>query len=78
MFYVFDNSLETSSNRRHIDWKWIVILGGILSRVVTTGTINCIGVFFDDIRRSFPDETNAQISVVFSIAPGLLEGTGKC
>uniref|UniRef100_A0A915KER3 Major facilitator superfamily (MFS) profile domain-containing protein n=1 Tax=Romanomermis culicivorax TaxID=13658 RepID=A0A915KER3_ROMCU len=51
-------------------------MGGILSRIVTTGTINCMGVFLDDLKKAFSSSSTAQISLVFSVAPALLEGTG--
>lgn len=60
-----------------VPWKWLVLFGAFLSRVVTTGTVVCLGVFYNDFQASFSTWTNAQIAAVFSTATGLLEGTGK-
>lgn len=61
-----------------LDWKWVVVVGALLSRIITTGTVICLGVFLEDVKSSFPQLTNinSKISTIFGTASGLLEGTG--
>uniref|UniRef100_A0A915KH32 Major facilitator superfamily (MFS) profile domain-containing protein n=1 Tax=Romanomermis culicivorax TaxID=13658 RepID=A0A915KH32_ROMCU len=59
-----------------IDWKWIVVIGACLARVVTTGTVVFMGVFLDDIKSSLENVSTFQLSLVFGFGTGFLEGLG--
>jgi len=59
-----------------MDWKWIVLAGALWSRIITTGTVVCMGAFYDSVHGSFGHITEFGLSMVFAIATGLLEGMG--
>lgn len=60
-----------------VPWKWLVLIGSFLSRIITTGTVISMGsIFFTELESSFPTWEKPKLAAIFSVAIGLLEGTG--
>lgn len=72
----FVESKFFKENKKPMEWKWLVLFGALWSRIITTGTVVCMGAFFDSVEASFRSTSAFGVSMAFAVGIGLVEGMG--